>query len=112
MGRERKVYAMRRRADRIDENQTDIVKQLRKVPGVTVEPGHEDILVGYKGITYWYEIKRPDQLKKDGTFKAGTIKPSQEKLQADWKGHYKVVTGAAEIFLDILAENNKPMPSP
>ena len=98
---------MRRRADRIDENQTDIVKQLRKVPVFTVEPGHEDILIGYKGLTYWYEIKRPDQVKKDGTFKAGTIKPSQEKLLADWKGHYKVVTSAAEIFFDILAENKR-----
>ena len=93
---------MRRRADRIDDNQNDIVKLLRDIPGVTVEPSHDDILVGYRGKTYWYEIKRPDQLKKSGAFRKDALKPSQIKLLDEWRGHYRVVTSFDEIRKDIF----------
>ena len=53
-----------RQAAKIDANQPDIVKDLRKIKGVTVELNHDDILVGYKGITYWYEIKTPESVSK------------------------------------------------
>ena len=64
--------------------------------------GHDDILVGKNGKTYWYEIKDPKKaLKQDGTFKAGQIKDSQIKLSNEWRGHYKIVTSTEEIVNDI-----------
>lgn len=87
-----------RRAARIDENQNEIVKQLRDM-GATVQTGMDDILVGYKSRTYWFEIKDPSKTKrKDGEFKAGAIKDSQIKLAAEWKGHYDIVSSIEEIL--------------
>jgi len=91
-----------RRAARIDSNQPEIVKALRKIPGVTVHLDMDDILVGYKGVNYWYEIKDPEKLfKKDGTFNKGEIKPSQVKLIDGWMGHYKIVWSLDMILEDI-----------
>ena len=81
----------RRRADRIDANQPEIVKELRD-KGYSVELSHDDILVGYKGYTFWYEIKTGPKAK---------IKPSQLKLLDEWQGHYKIVWTAEMIINDI-----------
>ena len=80
------------RANRIDQNQPEIVKALRKIPGVTVELGMDDILVGYQGKTYWYEIKVGEK---------SAVKPSQVKLLENWKGHYKIVWNLEMILEDI-----------
>ena len=94
-----------RRAAKIDANQNPILDSLRLIPGVTVEPSHDDILVGFDGKTYWYEIKDPEKVfKKDGTFIKGAIKPSQEKLLEEWKGHYKIVW-TLEMILDDMGIN-------
>ena len=53
-----------RRAAKIDRNQGDIVSALRKIPGISVETGHDDILVGYKGRTWWFEVKAPLELMR------------------------------------------------
>ena len=53
-----------RRAGKIDANQPAIVKALRKIPGVTVQTGMDDLLVGYKGFTYWYELNEPEKVSK------------------------------------------------
>jgi hypothetical protein len=87
----------RRQAARVDENQADIVAGLRAMPGVSVSVGHDDILVGHKGQTYWFEIKRPDQRKQDGTWRAGSIKLNQIKLAKEWQGHYEIVSDIGEI---------------
>ena len=92
---------MRRRADKIDSNQEQIVKALRSVPGVTVAVGHDDILVGYRGRTYWFEIKRPGLRKKDGTWRSGAIRPGQQKLLSEWAGHYSIVSSLEEIMSEI-----------
>lgn len=98
-----------RLAAKVDENQREIVKALRKIPGVTVEVGHDDILVGYKGLTYWFEIKRSDQVKQNGEFKIGTIKPSQQKLLETWRGHYQIVWSVEQILIAIgMAEKRIP----
>ena len=73
-----------RRAAKVDANQTEIVRQLRCIPGVSVAPGHDDILVGFRGQTYWMEIKRPGQERR--------IQDSQAKLRDGWTGHWAVVT--------------------
>lgn len=81
----------RRRADKIDSNQTDIVDELRE-QGYSVEVGHDDILVGYKGRTYWYEIKARPRAE---------IKQSQLDLLDKFQGHYKIVWTAQMIINDI-----------
>ncbi|RLI49791.1 hypothetical protein DRO61_04650 [Candidatus Bathyarchaeota archaeon] len=88
-----------RQAARIDANEKEIVKALRKIPNVTVQQGHDDLLCGYKGVTYWFEIKDPDKVfNKDGGFKKGAIKPSQEKLLENWTGHYQIVWELDQIL--------------
>ena len=91
-----------RRAAKIDGNQPEIVKGLRKIPGVTVELSHDDILVGYNGATYWFEIKEPDLVsKKTGNIRDSALKDSQKKLLKEWKGHYKVVWTLNQILVEI-----------
>ena len=96
----------RRRKDKIDDNQSHIVERLRKIPGITVETGHDDILVGcmdkdFNPRTYWYEIKNPEKIGKDGNVIPSAIKKSQKELIKKWTGHYKIVTSLQEILEDI-----------
>jgi hypothetical protein len=91
----------KRTAAKIDSNQPGIVNQLRQIPGVTVETEKDDILCGYKGRTFWYEIKNPDVANKAGKVFDSAIKPEQKRLLAEWKGHYKIVTTFEEIIEDI-----------
>lgn len=80
-----------RRAARVDANQGEIVKALRKI-GASVQPLHmvgegcPDALVGYRGKNYVMEIKD------------GTRKPSEQRLTPDesnwhvgWMGQVHVV---------------------
>jgi len=80
-----------RRAACNDGNQKEIVKALREL-GASVETGHDDILVGYQGKTYWYELKATEKSK---------LRPHQEELLATWKGHYKVAWTLEMILTDM-----------
>lgn len=86
---------------RSDANQQDIVKTLRSIPGVTVATGHDDILIGFRGRTYWIEWKDKRVVRKDGTLKAGALKPSQVKLKEEWSGHYAVCWTLEQILSEI-----------
>jgi len=91
--------------DRIDSNQVAIVKVLRKIPGVKVEVGHDDILVGHKGRTYWFEIKNPNCVsRKTGEILPRKIGAGQKKLLATWKGHYSIVWTLEQILDEIGLE--------
>jgi hypothetical protein len=91
-----------RRAARTDENQQKLVKQLRSIPGVTVQTGVDDILIGCDGKNYWIELKDPEKvLKKTGDLKAGTMKKSQIKLKQEWKGQYLVAWTLEQILQEI-----------
>lgn len=87
---------------KVDANQKQIVDALRKIPGVsvfsthTIGKGVPDIVVGYCGLNYLFEIK-------DG-YKA----PSQQKLTPmevrffeTWKGQVKVATCLDDILNEI-----------
>lgn len=92
----------KRYANKVDANQPDIVKDLNKIPGVAVKVGYDDIIVGYRGRTYWYEIKNPEYaLKKDGTLNKGALRDSQVGMENEFTGHYKVVTSTDEILKDL-----------
>ncbi len=83
-----------RRAAKIDANQPDIVKALRALPGVTVEINHDDILVGYQGRTFWYELKESEPTPSK-------IKPDQYRIWETWTGHYRIVWTLDQILEDI-----------
>lgn len=80
-----------RRAAKVDANQPGIVKELRE-RGISVEVGHDDILVGYQGKTYWFEIKVSEK---------ANIQDSQIKLLEEWKGHYCIVWELDQILDEI-----------
>ena len=91
-----------RRAAKIDRGQRETVKALRQIPGVSVSVGHDDILIGYKGKTYWFELKAPEAVsKRTGMIKNSEITQS-ERLRLDtWTGHYSVVWDIAHILQEI-----------
>ncbi len=94
---------MRRRQDKIDRNQKAIIEALRALPNVSVEPGHDDIIVGLRGQTFWYEIKDTSQLsKKTGKLRESAKTEDQKRLDRTWKGHRKYVTSIDEILEDIF----------
>lgn len=91
-----------RRAAKIDANQTDIVDALRQIPGVSVEVGHDDILVGHAGKTWWYEIKSEDAIsKKTGDVWWSEVTPSERTRLATWTGHYRIVWDVRQILEDL-----------
>lgn len=77
-----------RRAAKVDANQPEIVKELRGL-GISVQPGHDDILVGHNGKTYWFEIKIDEK---------ADVKASQTKILNEWKGHYQIVWSVEQIL--------------
>ncbi len=86
---------------RTDSNEKTIVKGLRKM-GYSVEVGHDDILVAANGKTLWYEIKDPKHVsKKTGQINESAKKASQKRLEAEWAGHYKIVSSLDEILADM-----------
>ena len=96
------MRGFRRRAAKVDKNQPSIVSDLRCFPGVAVEVGHDDILVGFRGKTYWFEIKSESALsKRTGEVLESNKKGSQIELEANWKGHYAIVSTLEEILTEI-----------
>jgi hypothetical protein len=79
-----------RRAARIDANQPEIVKALRDIPGVTVELGHDDFICGYKGVSYWIELKVPGKEKK--------LKPDQIRIRNTFTGCYIIASTLDQIL--------------
>lgn len=91
-----------RRAARVDANQGPIVKELRSIPGVTVEVGHDDILVGHRGRTYWFEIKSDGAVsRRSGNILDSRKQDGQRELEERWRGHYRVVATLDEILQEI-----------
>lgn len=91
-----------RKKGRIDGNQNTIVKQLRAM-GASVQSlasvgnGCPDLLVGFRGINYLFEIKD------------GRKSPSRRKLTPDeilfaetWKGRVFVINSIDEILKILL----------
>ena len=85
-----------RRIKLIDSNQSDIVKKLKQI-GVSVALDHDDILCGYRGKTYWFELKESEAASK--VVNKTTI--AQHKLAETWAGHYKIVWSIDMILEDI-----------
>lgn len=92
---------------RSDTNQAAIVKRLRE-EGATVQllsnvgGGVPDLLVGYKGTNYLFEVKNiTTSYGKTG------LNNIQKEWHVNWSGQVNVVTTIDEA-LTILLTNNKP----
>jgi len=97
-------------AKRIDNNQRDIVKALRQIPGCTVESlaavgkGVPDILCGFFNKNYLFEIKdgnKPPSRRK--------LTPAQVEWHNSWCGQVDIITclGDALIIIGIEQVTNK-----
>ena len=92
----------RRFAKKIDANQNEIVDVLLTIPGVTVDLDHNDILTGYKGLTYWFELKQESAVSKvTGEIKPSAKKIRQIRLENKWTGHYKIVWNIDQILKEM-----------
>jgi hypothetical protein len=89
-----------RRAAKIDSNQNDIVTALRDIPGVSVKTGVDDILVGFRGCNYWFEIKSPDKVNIK-TGRIYNLKGSQKTLLETWRGQYNIAWSLEQILKTI-----------
>lgn len=90
-----------RKNTRTDKNQKAIVDELRSM-GFSVVVDHDDILVGYRGFTFWYEIKEPETVsKKTGKIRSNAIKDNQKLLLQTYRGHYQIVWNVQQILDDI-----------
>ncbi len=91
-----------RRAAKVDANQSDIVADLRSIPGVTVALDHDDLFIGYRGRNYWFEVKNPDTVSPvTGEPWPSALKKSQVDLRKTWAGHYSVVWTLEQILIEI-----------
>ena len=82
---------------RIDKNQPQIVKDLRKF-GFTVALDKDDIIVGKHSKTKWIEIKEHSPFQKNGKIKTGFIKDSQYKILCIWQGQYNICWDVKQII--------------
>ena len=93
------------RAKRIDENQTTLVEELRKLPGVTVSHTHTlgkgfpDIIVGCKGVNYLFEIKNPSKPKS-----GRKLTPDEVRWHEGWTGQVSVIETVYDVVNIIYAE--------
>ncbi len=87
-----------RRAARVDRNQPEIVRALRDI-GATVQHIHmigggcPDILVGYRGTSYVFEIK--DSAKPPSKRR---LTPMEAKWHDNWRGQVAIVTSIDEAI--------------
>lgn len=97
---------MGRYAAKVDDNQPEIVKALRKA-GATVTPTHAagagfpDLTVGFRGQTYLIEVK--DGAKPPSK---RTLTDPQIKWHTEWRGHVAVVKDIPEALAVLGIEHN------
>jgi len=84
-----------------DKIQSNIVEELRSIPGISVYilsmyPRQLDLLVGWRGRTYWYEVKNDEK---------GEPTRAEREILAGWTGHAKLVWSSEMILEDIDASD-------
>jgi len=96
-----RIHIMRRAA-RTDGNQTVIVDALRGFGasvhvGSAIGRGFPDIICGYRGRTFLFEIKDPSKPKGDRQ-----LTPDQVKFRNSWNGHYAVIERVEQAINELL----------
>jgi hypothetical protein len=90
----------------VDENQAEIVECLRAIPDLTVMllsdvgRGCPDVMVGYRGANFLFEIKNPKKPKADQEFTE-----DQRKFHGSWKGQALKVFSLKEIVTTLTGWN-------
>lgn len=83
---------------RTDGNQQKIVKELRQY-GCSVQPlsnvgdGCPDVLVGFRGVNYLFEVKDPTQKPS-----ARRLTPDEKKWHSSWSGQSFVIETSADAI--------------
>ena len=97
---------MPRYANRVDDNQRQIVKALRMIPGLSVEMIGKpvDLLIGWQSNNYLFEVKREDKRGQQSR-----ITPAQHKFIPSWTGQVRIVHNVDEI-LHVLNNANPAKP--
>lgn len=87
------------RVRRSDDNQKHLVGQMRKIPGLkvvhthTVGSGMVDVICGFRGTNYLFEIKDPSKPKS-----ARKLTEDEQRFHNEWTGQVAVV----ETIEDVL----------
>ena len=87
-----------RRAAKVDENQSEIVKALRAA-GASVQPLHAvgqgcpDLLIGFRGKNLLFEVKDGAKVPS-----AKRLTDDQSEWHAEWRGNVFVVESAEEAI--------------
>ena len=90
-----------RTAARTDANQRTLVGQLREM-GVSVTSLHRlgggvpDLLLGYEGRNYLFELKSPDQPPS-----GRVLTPAQVMWRCGWRGQVAVATTLQDILEEL-----------
>jgi hypothetical protein len=85
---------LNRYAKRRDENEADIVDALRAIGCSVLHLDAVDLLVGFRRRSYVLEVKTP----------TGALKPSQERIQAEWQGQYAVVRSVEQALAVVTGD--------
>jgi hypothetical protein len=84
---------------RTDANHKELIDLIRQIPGTSVFSTHEvgkgfpDIVVGYRGLNYMFEIK--DGAKSPSQKK---LTQAEQKLHISWKGQIDVVENIDDVL--------------
>lgn len=98
-----------RRAAKVDTNQSQVVRELRQIPGVSVFPTHmvgggfPDLVVGWRGVTILVELKDPDRPPS-----ARKLTPDEQAFCDSWTGAYMIATSAEEIYGCLALQAGSP----
>lgn len=86
--------SLNRYAKRRDANETDIVDALSGIGCSILQADVCDLLVGFRGRSYLLEVKMPK----------GELKPSQKRIQAEWRGQYAVVRSVEQALAVVTGD--------
>lgn len=87
-----------RRAAKVDDNQKDLVKLLRRL-GYSVEPSHmmgrgfPDLVLGQWGVNFLVEIKDSNKVPSKQA-----LTEDQEEFHLGWKGQVDVLNSEDEVI--------------
>lgn len=97
-----------RKYGRVDANQTELVRELRLIGCSVVSTaslgnGFPDIVVGYRGSNYLFEIKILEGVRNP---KPAKLTTDEVEFMATWKGQVHVATCLYDI-LSVINANHK-----
>lgn len=87
------------RIRKVDANQSKLVEQMRQIPGVGVKHTHMvgdgfgDVVIGFRGVNYLFEIKDPDKPPS-----ARKLTPDEQRFHDEWPGSIHIVEKIEDVF--------------